>query len=122
MNLRISKDHGVNPTMPVCIICGEETGEIALLGDHYQGEAPRHMVTDVKPCDKCYKKYLKQGVLLVEAEQKGNKQTPTGSVTVIRDEAFKMVFQAEIPDHKVVMVEVGILQMLQEQSEKDGKA
>jgi len=122
MNLRISKDHGVNPTMPVCIICGEETGEIALLGDHYQGEAPRHMVTDVKPCDKCYKKYLKQGVLLVEAEQKGNKQTPTGSVTVIRDEAFMMVFQAEIPDHKVVMVEVGILQMLQEQSEKDGKA
>jgi hypothetical protein len=116
-NIRLHKEYGLNPTLPVCIICGEETGEIAMLGAGYKGEAPKHMVLDVKPCEKCYQKYLKRGTLLVEAEQEadGTKQ-PTGKVTVIRDEAFKQVFNQEIPEHKIIFVEVGILKMLEEQS------
>lgn len=31
-NIRLHKDFGLNPTLPTCFYCGEETSEIALLG------------------------------------------------------------------------------------------
>lgn len=120
----LHKEHGVNPTMPICIICGEEKGEIALLGNAYKGEAPKHMVTSLEPCDKCKEKYLKKGVLLVECKNEipeGKYKAeliPTGNITVIKAEAFKNVFQQDVPKVRIVQVEVGILQMLQEQSDK----
>jgi hypothetical protein len=49
----LSKEHGLNPTMPVCYWCGEETGEVALLGAAYKGEAPMHMVLNKEPCPAC---------------------------------------------------------------------
>jgi rubrerythrin len=33
MSILISKKHGVNPTITMCRLCGEETGEIMLLGE-----------------------------------------------------------------------------------------
>ncbi len=120
----LHKEFGVNPTMPICIICGKDTGEIALLGNAYRGEAPRHMITSLVPCDKCKEKYLKKGVLLVECENKIPKGqhkaqlVPTGNITVIKTEAFKGVFGQSVPKEHIVQVEVGILQALQEQSDK----
>lgn len=66
-NLRLSKEHGVNPTLSICIICKEPTGEIALLGDSFKGEAPMHMITNVVPCETCKKKHLKNGTLILSA-------------------------------------------------------
>ena len=31
-SIRLSEKHGLNPTLGVCFFCGEETGEIGLLG------------------------------------------------------------------------------------------
>ena len=119
-NIPLHKEHGLNPTILACIICGEDKNEIALLGANYKGEAPKSMVADVNPCDKCHKKYLSKGTLLVEAEikiERGKEhQVPTGRITVIKDEAFANVFNQEIPKGKIVLVEKGILQMLEEQS------
>lgn len=122
-NIRLHKEHGLNPTIPACIICGKDKGEIALLGASYKGEAPAHgMVLDVQPCKKCTEKYLKKGTLLVEAEVqvvKGKEnQVPTGRITVIKDEAFANVFNQEVPKGKIVMVEKGILQLLEEQAKR----
>lgn len=71
--IRISPKYGANPTMGVCFFCGEETGEIALLGrigdgrKHEDIQAPMHMILNYRPCEKCREKFSK-GVLLVEAE------------------------------------------------------
>lgn len=85
-SIRLHNKYGVNPTLAVCFYCGEETGEIALLGAAYNGEAPMHMCVSVEPCKKCKEKY-KDYVLLVEAknDEKGKPQ-PTGRWLAIKKE------------------------------------
>ena len=112
-SIRLHKDFGLNPTMPQCIICGGDTGEIALLGAAYKGEAPRKMLLGVEPCKQCREKYLTVGVLLVEADQREVKNKmqhiPTGKVTVLKDEAFTRIFDKPIPPKKICYVEIGLL-------------
>ena len=114
MNIQLHKEFGLNPTMPQCFVCKKETGEIALLGNNYKGQAPMHLILSIEPCEACRKEYLTNGVLLVEAENhfgRGNKieKRPTGSFSILKDEAFKRIFNCEIPKEKIAMVEVGLL-------------
>src|SRR3990172_5816556 len=130
-SIRLHPKHGLNPTMPLCIVCGEMTGEIALLGSAYTEEAPRSMVLGIEPCTPCRKKYLGEGVLLVEAENDWNKPTkfkdgrevpnrkPTGRIMVIKQEAFKGIFNQAVPPRQIALCEVGVLQQLQEQANQD---
>lgn len=55
--IKISKKHGVNPTIPICFWCGKEKNEVAMLGE-LKGdvEAPMHLVLDINPCEECQKK------------------------------------------------------------------
>ena len=75
--IKLSPKHGLNPTIPVCFWCGEERNEVALLGHigdgrkHEDFEAPRHMVIDYEPCEKCRAK-MALGVTLIEATSKPN--------------------------------------------------
>lgn len=60
--LRVSTKFGVNPTLGLCRFCGEETGEIGLLGANYKehglpAQAPKHMVISNEPCDKCKERF-----------------------------------------------------------------
>ncbi len=109
----LHKEHGLNPTMPQCIICGNDKGEIALLGASYKGEAPMKMVVDIEPCKDCRVKYLSKGTILVEADvdYKGNK-TPTGKLSVLKDTAFSKMFNVKPPKQKIAFVEVGLLQKI----------
>lgn len=52
-SIRLHPEHGLNPTLCTCFWCGEDTGEIALLGATYNGEAPMHMVLNYEPCAAC---------------------------------------------------------------------
>lgn len=54
-SIKISPKHGLNATIPICFWCGNEKNEIALLGkiDRKDSEAPRRVVLDYEPCDKC---------------------------------------------------------------------
>ena len=103
--------YGLNPTMPVCLVCGKPDGSIALLGNHYKEKAPRNMVLSIEPCPACRKLYLEEGkgVLMVEADQA---RKPTGSILIIKEEAFKLIFGKEsalLPSSKVVMCAVGVI-------------
>ncbi|KSV59151.1 hypothetical protein [Acetivibrio ethanolgignens] len=72
MSIRLSKEHGVNPTIPVCFWCGEGKNEIALLGKLKDDKkAPMYTVLDYEPCDKC-KEMFKKGVLLVGVQYTSN--------------------------------------------------
>lgn len=102
--VRLHKEFGLNPTISVCIICGEEKNEIALLGAAYKGQAPMHMITGIEPCEKCRKKYLEEGdgVMLVEADRD---KKPTGMVMVIRREAFQRIFNRPVPIHRIALAQ-----------------
>lgn len=69
-DIKLSPKYGVNPTIPICFFCGEEKNEVAMLGrigDGRKGEdfeAPRHMLLDYEPCDKC-KENMDKGITLI---------------------------------------------------------
>lgn len=63
----LSPKHGVNPSMILCFWCGESKA-VALCGRlPNDAEAPRQMVTDYDPCDKCQKLW-ENGIVLIGAD------------------------------------------------------
>lgn len=100
-NIKISPKHGLNSSLLCCFWCGEPTG-IALVGRLPQdAEAPKKIVTDYEPCDKC-KENNAMGILLVEGQEvpprpnmppiqtKGSINLyPTGNSWVITEEATR---------------------------------
>ena len=86
--------------MPVCYLCGEEKGEILLMGKlRGDAEAPRRAVFDYEPCDKC-KGHMKQGVIFISCldgtEDKGPEAYRTGGFWVIKPEALGFIQPDEL--------------------------
>lgn len=107
--LKLSPKHGLNPTISVCFWCGEEKGEIALLGhigDARKGEdieANMHTVINYEPCPACLAK-MDSGFTVVEATTSPNNTTsvpiqdgiyPTGRFVVIKPEAARRIFRID---------------------------
>lgn len=105
-NITLSPKYGVNPTIPVCFWCGESKNEIALLGHigdgrkHEDFEAPRYLVINYEPCDKC-RAQMAQGFTVMEATTKPNRVSlveiqkgvyPTGRYVVLKNEAAERIF------------------------------
>lgn len=97
--IRLSKEHGVNPSILVCPVCGKETGEIALLGK-LKGDkkAPMYMYGN-NPCDECKKKFNEGYVALVEAIQKPEEVERTGRMAFVR----RSCLNPEVIDEKCNM-------------------
>lgn len=66
MSLKISKEHGVNPSVMVCFACQRDTG-VALLGVNGGKEAPRYMY-DQNLCKECTGIIKGGGVILLEVK------------------------------------------------------
>lgn len=66
--IRVSPQHGVNPTVFKCFYCLGGKNELGLLG-MLPGdvEAPREMIYDMEPCDKC-KDLMQQGVIVISVK------------------------------------------------------
>ena len=97
MGLRISKEHGLNPTMLVCGICGKPTNSIALLGASYhkngkEAEAP-HTMIDVEPCDDCKNALAQGGIFFIEVKDGESGENPyrTGRIVAVNEEAVKKI-------------------------------
>lgn len=99
-DIKLSPKHGLNPAIPCCFWCGEPKNEIALLGkiDKEDSKAPKRLITDYEPCDKC-KELFSDGVRLIGAVEKppvenmppiaGDEETsmyPTGTYVVVSKE------------------------------------
>ena len=94
MSIRLHPTHGLNPTLTVCWWCGKETGEIALLGAAYKGEAPHHMVVNHNPCHEC-EALQSRGVVMIE----GNESSPngwTGRWCVVKTAAAEKMLSADM--------------------------
>ncbi len=100
--MRLSKKHGVNPSVGVCFWCGNDNGTVILFGSQPRGEkAPDRSVVNYDPCPTCALQFAR-GIALIECTehpndddrkqppiQKDHQATlyPTGSYLVIREEA-----------------------------------
>lgn len=115
-NIELSPQHGLNATIPICFFCGEDKGEIALMGrirkrDSHGNvikgsdeKAPMRMLMDYHPCDKC-QAIMDQGVTLMGVKPADGKHAeiqkgiyPTGAFTVMKPESFKRVFKDAIDE------------------------
>lgn len=87
--IRLSKKHGLNPSILVCPICGKESG-LALCGKMKgDAEAPRYML-DNKPCNDCKEKFEDGYVAIMEATMDANnKPQRTGRLAFIKRHCFK---------------------------------
>lgn len=127
-DIRLSPKYGVNPTIPICFWCGKEKNEIALMGrigDGRKGEdieAPKNAVLNYDPCEECLKKWS-LGVALLEVLDgptiknqpsffQENNVYPTGRYCVIKQEAFKRIFERDIPKKKICLVDREIFEQL----------
>lgn len=92
-SIKISPNHGLNPTIPICFWCGEEKNEIAIMGkiNEHDDEMPMHACLDYEPCESCQNK-MKLGVTVIEATTTSNAATnvpmqsnayPTGRWSVV---------------------------------------
>ena len=101
-SIRLHPKYGLNPTMVSCIICGGDTGGIALLGNFLKEEAPMHMVLTPEPCDACRKKYLTEGFLLVGIDRSNNILL---GAAVIKNESWGGMFKIPMPERKIALLD-----------------
>lgn len=122
--MRISKKHGLNPTIPLCPYCGESKNEIILTGyegekwakrnGHSDGQMPMHVRVegDITPCDECKKK----GIAVAEVESDDDR-TLTGRLWVIREEAIREILKdspmlPSVLRERLVVIPVAIAQSI----------
>lgn len=104
--IKISPQHGLNPTIPVCMFCGKEKNEVALLGKiggrNEDIEAPRSMILDYEPCDECKEK-IGDGILVIGVAPRNgqnimpimNDLVPTGTWCAMTEEAVIRIFDMD---------------------------
>lgn len=96
-SIRLSEKHGVNPSLGICIFCGEAK-DVLLFGRLPDDkEAPRECIHDWEPCAKC-SEHMKEGCFFVEARPNMSdkrKSTPTGRVVCIRDAGVNRMLKHE---------------------------
>lgn len=106
-SISLSKEYGVNPTIPICFWCEKDKNEIAMLGKlPGDVEAPMRMWIpgDYEPCEEC-KKMWNEGVALIEAYENPvlnenqppfHGAYPTGRLMVMSEEGVKKIFMPEM--------------------------
>lgn len=124
----VSKKYGLNPSCTVCFFCGEASG-IALFG-RMKGdvEAPKEVLIDYEPCNKC-KERFEQGSLLLEVDtvphisgqppiqrQENQELYPTGRYKVIKKEACERIFGAI---HEKALLDVETYNLLFSEIDKE---
>lgn len=81
MALRLSKKYGLNPSLLICPICGNDAG-IALLGDNGGKKAPYQMIS-MDLCDDCKQKIKEGNTFILSAKQTSKGIQPTGAYILV---------------------------------------
>lgn len=117
-SIRLHKEHGLNPTMVNCFICGE-TVHIALVGAQSkkifgQEEAPRECV-DGSICDRCQGIIDQGGVFFIEVKdgETGNNPYRTGLLWGIKREvAERIVNDTKLLDKGIMWIEKSVAEQI----------
>lgn len=113
MSIKLSKQHGANPSINICFFCGKDK-ELVLFG-HMKGDAkaPKKVLLDYIPCKECAEK-MKQGVVVIEVTReedtykppirKNEPQAwPTGRWCIISRESASKLFPARFAGTSVLL-------------------
>lgn len=128
--IRLSEKHGVNASLAVCIICGEGKSVVLFGRLKDDAEAPRKTLDPFEPyepCPTCREKYLKEATLVLGGKTNGQDGMEyTGSMMVIKDTAFRRIFEQEPPKGKIAfapdpIVRNFVAQNEQQKKEQEGK-
>lgn len=112
------KSH-VSMEQKVCFICGRtyDTGAL-LLDTRLQKTFERYTVTGHGQCKDCDEKINEGRIALigVDEEKTTNPNNPwrTGELVFLREEAFKKMFNVELPPKKIAFVDKEVVNMLKE--------
>lgn len=106
MGLILSKEYGVNPSVEVCVICGEEMG-VVMFGNSYKengkpAEAP-HKICMGSLCPTCQKAMGADGIFFIEVQDgESGKEHPqrTGRFCCVKESAVKKNVQ-RLRTHKL---------------------
>ena len=110
MSITINKEHGVNPSVDTCFICGKETN-VVLFGTSYKdengktAEAPRTVCTG-QLCD-AYQKVIDEGgifFIAVQDGERGNNPWRTGQIGALKEEVVQRIFP-DFPYKKINYIE-----------------
>ena len=110
MGVRISKEHGINPSVDTCFICGKETS-LVLFGASYKDEngktakAPMRTCTG-QLCDDCQKVIDDGGIFFIAVKdgESGNNPWRTGQIAALKEEAVQRMFP-DFPYNKINYIE-----------------
>lgn len=91
-------------TMEGCPICQKENGTI-LLDRRLRNTFDRITINPTGVCDKCKKKYLKSGVLLINPHNL--------RLAVIKISAFKRIFNMPVPEKHIAFMEDEVFDKLE---------
>ena len=98
MSLIISEEHGVNPSIDTCFICGKETN-IILFGTSYKDENGKTAKAPMKTCtgglcDDCQKIIDEGGIFFIAVKdgEYGNNPYRTGQIGALKEEAVQRMF------------------------------
>ena len=102
-SIRVSKKHGVNPSLEQCFICMKEVG-VVLFGE-LKGdvEAPRKVCLgpNSEPCAEC-KGWMEKGIILISVDESKSKdmQNPwrSGGFIVVTEDYVRRVLTPEMLD------------------------
>lgn len=118
-SIKLSKEHGVNPTIPICFWCEKDKNEVVMLGKlKNDAEAPKRMWIpgDYEPCDEC-KKQWENGIVLFEAyktpviyedQPPFHGGYPNGRWTVLTEEGVKKIFYPDVAN-KLIEQKMGFM-------------
>lgn len=88
-SIQLSKKHGLNPSLGVCFVCGEDDGTVVLPGQlKGDAEAPRRAVWTREPCPTC-KGWMAKGIVFLSVREGEHGENPyrTGKLAVLKEEA-----------------------------------
>lgn len=98
MSLRISKEHGLNPSIDTCFVCGKETS-IVLFGTSYKDENGKTSKAPMKTCtgdlcDDCKKIIDEGGIFFIAVKDGETGKNPwrTGQIVALKEEAVQSMF------------------------------
>lgn len=113
--IRLSPEHGMNPMVGQCPLCGGDGDELFLLGRlPGDAEAPRKGVVPgmSQPCKKC-KDCMGIGVMLVVCKDGSDKENPyrTGEIQVVTDDYAERI-GIDVTKHRAVFIEEAAIRKL----------
>lgn len=86
-------------TMQICPICQDTDDPMGILMDRRIKDTFENKYTCIptQVCDKCKETYLKKGVMLINPD--------SGKLAVIKDAAYKKLFNKSIPKHRIAFAD-----------------